>query len=187
MPVLREVPFLVGARIALRPLGPADATSDYLRWLNDPAVLRYRAPKAFPTTSTQLRSWIASLPDRGDLVLAIRLRRGDRHVGNIALNTIQWPHRCAELSILLGAKDVWGRGLGREAIGLLTDHAFTAMGLNRVWAESPNPAFNRSVEGLGWTKEGIKREALLVDGAFADLVCWGLLRAAWRAGAWRHE
>lgn len=187
MSELREVPFLVGDRIALRPLGPADATADYLQWLNDPDVLRYRAPKAFPTTAAQLRSWIASLPDRGDLVLAIRLRRGDRHVGNIALNTIQWTHRCAELSILLGAKDVWGRGLGREAIGLLTDHAFTAMGLNRVWAESPNPAFNGSVERLGWKKEGVKREAILVDGAQADLACWGLLRREWRPGSWKRK
>lgn len=176
-----QPPFLTGERLVLRPLVAADATRDYLAWLNDPEVLRYRAPKAFPTTMPQLRAWIASLPERGDVVLAMRTKRGDRHVGNVALNTILWVHRSAELSILLGARAVWGRGYGAEAITLLTTHGFAAMGLNRIWAESPNPAFNRSVEGLGWRKEGVKREALLVDGALADVTCWSILAREWRA------
>lgn len=175
-----QPPFLAGARLVLRPLVPADATRDYLTWLNDPEVLRHRAPKAFPTTMAQLRDWIDSLPGRGDLVLAIRLKRSDRHVGNIALNTILWPHRSAELSILIGARDVWGRGYGAEAITLLTAHGFAAMGLNRIWAESPNPAFNRTVSGLGWRKEGVKREALLVDGRLADVTCWSILAREWK-------
>lgn len=180
----RQPPFLIGDRLALRPLVATDATRDYLAWLNDPEVLRYRAPKAFPTTLPQLRDWIASLPGRGDLVLAIRTRRGDRHVGNIALNTILWVHRSAELSIMLGARDARGRGYGREAIALLTDHGFAAMGFNRIWAESPNPAFNRTVESLGWRQEGMKREALLVDGRLSDVACWSILAREWTA---RHR
>ena len=173
--------FLVGERLMLRPLVSADATRDYLAWLNDPEVLRYRAPKAFPTTMPQLRAWIASLPQRGDLVLAIRTKRGDRHIGNVALNTILWVHRSAELSIMLGAHGTRGRGYGREAIALLTRHGFASMGLNRIWAESPNLAFKRAVESLGWRKEGVKREALLVDGKLQDVVCWSILAREWRA------
>lgn len=175
-----EQPFLKGPRIALRPLGPADATPAYLAWLNDPNVLRYRAPKAFPTTMAQLRQWIDGLPQRGDLVLAIAMGRTGRHVGNVALNTIQWVHGTAELSIMIGARDVWGRGIGAEAIALVTAHAFGAMGLRRLWAESPNPAFNGAMRKLGWRREGRKREAFLVDGAHADLECWGLLDREWR-------
>lgn len=177
----QQPPFLTGERLVLRPLVAADATRDYLAWLNDPDVLRYRAPKAFPTTMPQLREWIAALPGRGDLVLAIRTRRGDRHLGNIALNTILWVHRSAELSIMLGAADARGRGYGREAIALLTAHGFASMGLNRIWAESPNPAFNRAVESLGWRREGVKREALLVDAKLCDVTCWSILAREWRA------
>ncbi|MBL8700135.1 MAG: GNAT family N-acetyltransferase [Alphaproteobacteria bacterium] len=175
-----QPPFLTGERLVLRPLVAADATRDYLAWLNDAEVLRYRAPKALPTTMPQLRAWIASLPGRGDLVLAIRTKRGDRHVGNIALNTILWVHRSAELSIMLGAADARGRGYGREAIALLTAHGFASMGLNRIWAESPNPAFNRAVASLGWRREGLKREALLVDGKLVDVVCWSILAREWK-------
>lgn len=175
-----EAPFLNGERVALTPLGRADASPDYLAWLNDQEVLRYRAPKAFPTTMRELEAWIDALPERGDLVLAIRPRDDDRHIGNIALNSIQWVHRSAELSVMIGAKDVWGEGYGGEAIALLTDHAFDRMGLHRVWAESPNPAFNTAVARLGWIEEGAKRDAFLLDGSFVDIACWSILDNEWR-------
>ncbi len=175
-----EPTFLAGKRIILRPLGLADATDDYLSWLNDPAVLRYRAPKAYPTTRAQLKAWIESLPSRGDVVLAIRMKDGDRHIGNISLNTIQWVHRSAELSIMIGAKDVWGKGIGTEAIGLLTEHGFNSMGMNRLWAESPNPGFNKAMKKLGWVREGVKRQAFLLDGGYTDFVCWSLLAGEYR-------
>ena len=53
------------------------------------------------------------------------------------------------------------------------------MGLERVWAESPNPAFNGAVRSLGWTREGVKREAFLLDGNRVDIECWAVLRREW--------
>ncbi len=165
----------------LSPLGPSDANSAYLAWLNDPEVLRYRGPKAFPTTMPELVEWIASLPARNDLVLSVRMRSDRRHIGNISLNSILWVHRSAELAIMIGEKDVWGSGYGSEAMELLTAHAFTAMGLNRLSADSPNPAFHAAMRKLGWVHEGTRRSAFLVDGAFVDFECWGLLAQEWAA------
>ena len=159
----------------LRALTESDISEDYLAWLNDPAVLRYRGPKAYPSNLAQLKRYVESIPARGDLVLAICMKRTNRHVGNIALNTILWIHRNAELSIMIGAKDIWGRGIGKEAINLITRHAFESMGLHRLWAESANPLFNAAVKSLGWTREGTKRETFLIDGQFADMECWSIL------------
>lgn len=168
--------FIHSEHLELTGLQPEDFSDEYLAWLNDPDVLRFRARKAFPTGRDQLHGYVDSAAARGDLVLAIRLRENGRHIGNIALNSIDWPHGSAELSIMIGAKDVWGCGLGREAIRAVTSHAFQNMGLRRIWSESPNPAFNAAVRALGWTHEGVKRQAFLVDGAFVDIDCWGLLR-----------
>lgn len=179
---MKQPPFLIGERLILRALTPADASEDYLAWLNDPAVLRYRAPKAFPSGEGSLRAYLDSVPGRGDLHLAICLKDGGRHIGNLSLSSIQWVHGTAELSIMIGAQDLAGGGYGREAMALVTAHAFRSMGVRRLWAESPNPAFNRSMERLGWVKEGVKRQALLVDGDYADLTCWGLMKDEWRKG-----
>jgi RimJ/RimL family protein N-acetyltransferase len=167
--------FLTGDRLVLRSIVPEDATESYLGWLNDPEVLRFRGPKAFPSSMADLRRYLDSAPDRGDLHLAVCERVGERHIGNVSLNNILWVHRSAELSIMLGARDAWGKGYGGEAMALLADHAFRSMGLNRVWAESPNPAFNAAVRRLGWTHEGTKREAFLLDGRFVDIECFAIL------------
>jgi RimJ/RimL family protein N-acetyltransferase len=170
-----EPVFLQGQSVSLTALGAGDISEDYLAWLNDADVLRYRTAKAFPTTMAQLKEWIEKIPVRGDLVLAIRTRDERKHIGNIALNSIWWVHRSAELAIMIGSKDVWGRGYGTEAISLLTTHAFKKMGLHRLWAQSPNPSFNTAVAKLGWIKEGTQREAFMIDGKLTAIECWGLL------------
>jgi RimJ/RimL family protein N-acetyltransferase len=170
-----QPPFLEGEKVRLRALVVADVSEDYLAWLNDPSILRHRGSKGYPFTLAEIKRYIDTIPERGDLVLAICERETGRHVGNIALNTILWIHRSAELSIMIGAKDVWGQGLGKETIYLVTCHAFESMGLNRLWAESPNPAFNGAVKVLGWTHEGTKRQAFLIDGRFVDMDCWSMM------------
>ena len=171
--------FLETPRLLLRAVCQEDVTDEYLAWLNDVEVLRYRSPKAFPSTMESQRAYIAGIGARGDLMLAICVRENRRHIGNIALNSIQFVHRSAELGMMIGAKDVWGKGYAKEAISAVTTHAFANMGLERLWAESPNPAFNAAVRKLGWTKEGTRREAFLLDGVFVDLECWGLLKREW--------
>jgi RimJ/RimL family protein N-acetyltransferase len=160
-------------RLTLDPLRPEDVVDDYVRWQNDPDVLRYRARRT-SLSADELRRYIATLPS-GDHVFAIRERSSARHIGNVALNSVLPFHGSAELSIVIGARDSWGKGYGREAIAAVTEFGFGEMALRRIWAESPNPAFNRIVAGLGYLHEGTKRQALRVGETFVDLECWGLL------------
>lgn len=176
-----EPVFLAGPKVVLRPLLESDASAEYLSWLNDPLVLKHSSRKTFPTTMSDLKRYLGNIPASGDVVLAVCEAATRRHVGNIALNSIVWPFGSAELSIMLGAKDIWGKGYARNAIELLTAHAFESMGLRRLWAESPNPAFNAVMDALGWTREGVKREAFLLDGKFVDFECWGLLKGEYLA------
>lgn len=155
--------------ITLRPLTPDDASQIYLDWLNDPEVSRYRAPRKTMTMEA-LREWIENIPERGDKVFAIST--DDRHIGNIALNTI--VDGSAELSIMIGAKDVWGRGYGSEAIRQITRYGFGVLGLDSLWAESPNPAFNAAMRKLGWKREANRRNEHF------DLECWSCERRAVR-------
>jgi RimJ/RimL family protein N-acetyltransferase len=173
--------FIEGKTLILRPLSMADASDAYLAWLNDAEVLRYRGPKAFPSRRADMERFLERIQAGGDLHLAVCLRATGVHVGNLSLNSINWPHGHCELSIMIGARDQWGKGIGREAIDLATRHAFRSMGLRRLWAESPNPGFNAVVKRLGWKQEGVKRQAFLLDGNHVDIECWGLLKSEWTA------
>ena len=170
--------FIKGERVNLRPLTSSDVGETWLSWLNDPVVLRYRGPKAFPSTLSDIHRYLGN--QNGDLRLAICSDKSG-HIGNITLGSINWVHRSAELNIMLGIGR--GEGFGKDAIGSLVNHAFSNMGLLRVWAESPNPAFIGAVCSLGWTKEGIKRKAFLLKGEFIDIECWAILKGEEKLGA----
>lgn len=141
------------AMLTLRPLTLDDASDEYLSWLNDAEVNKYS--RRTGETMEGLRSWLER--DSPDLRLAICL--DGRHVGGISLSADD------EISIMIGARDVWGRGYGTEAVRQLTERAF-AMGRKRVWAESPNPAFNATMRKLGWTHEGTR------PSPFGAMECW---------------
>ncbi|RCK33565.1 GNAT family N-acetyltransferase [Thalassospira xiamenensis] len=173
--LIKQSPFIRCGEINLRALTFDDVRQPYLDWLNDSDVLKWRGPKAFPKVVGDIEQYISSVRDQSQLVLAIEETATKKHLGNISLAHIQWVHRNAEINIMIGDADVRGRGLGGVAIKALAAHAFNNMGLHRVWAESPNPAFNATVAKLGWQKEGTKREAFLVDGKLVDITCWSLL------------
>lgn len=136
---------LIGPRVKLETLTVDDASPDYLEWLNDPDVLRYRNAPA-STSWLDLLSWIEDKPADSER-FTIKVR--GHHIGNLSLDGII-PGETADLGIMIGAKDVWGHGYGREAISLLADHGLLDMGLKRITASSPNPAFNAIMRKLGW-------------------------------------
>ncbi|GAB4192634.1 MAG: hypothetical protein OHK0024_32810 [Thalassobaculales bacterium] len=158
--------------VDLAPLAAADISAEWCAWLADAEVMRWRAAEPFAATPADLAAYLDAAAARGDRVFAVRL--DGRHVGNIALNAIDPRHASAELSIMIGARDAWGRGVGRAAVAALAPLAF-ASGLNRLWAESPNPAFNAVMRRLGWRHEGVRAQAFRKRGMFFDTHCWARL------------
>jgi [ribosomal protein S5]-alanine N-acetyltransferase len=177
--------FLAGDLVALRPLVESDADGPYPGWLNDPEVCRYNSHHVFPYTPAQAREWIASIPARGELVLAITLHEDQAHVGNVSLQAIDRVTRSAELAILLGERRTWGRGVGLESARLVVEHGFSAMNLHRIHlgTTEDNSAMRRIAERLGMQQEGIRREAAYNDGRYVDVIEYGLLAREHRGGA----
>jgi len=174
---MAKTEFINGENIFLRKLSMEDVTDNYLRWLNDPDVLRYRGKKAYPSNIEDLRDFIKLAQVSKDLFLAICLKNTSKHIGGISLTSIDFIHRTAALSIMIGEKSEWSKNYGKEAIIVLTKHAFMNMNLNRLWTQSPNPVFNAIMKKLGWIHEGTKRKMFLLDGEYVDVECYGILKS----------
>lgn len=177
-------PFLRGANIYLRGLGRADLEGPYFHWLNDREVTRWMLTGMFPNTEqAMVRFWEGQTQSPSDLLFAICLADGDRHVGNIGLHRIHWVCRSAEIGILLGEREVWGKGVGSEALRLVIEYAFVRLNLNRLYAGAvaKNVGSTRLFEKAGFSREGLMREAYFVDGAYEDCVTLSLLRREWTA------
>jgi len=114
-------------RVRLRPLEPADAPL-LETWLADPEVTEALFVPSSP--EADYRAEVAA--SEADLNLGIVLSDG-RLVGVAGLSAVDLEAHSASLAIFLGNKSTWGRGIGREAAALAIDHAFGALGLERLW------------------------------------------------------
>jgi [ribosomal protein S5]-alanine N-acetyltransferase len=108
-----------------------------------------------------------------------------RIVGVVSLGSIsEWPQLAATSGYWLGAGET-GKGFMRDALASMLDIAFEEKKLHRVVA-AIMPANRRShavAEALGFTKEGVARGLIEVDGAWRDHVVWAVLSTEWRGGA----
>ena len=89
-------------------------------------------------------------------------------------------HSC-ELGIIIGDKDYWNRGYGRETICLLLDYAFRYWNVHRVGLEtsSANPRAIHCYTACGFIEEGRLRQAEWQNGQYVDTVLMGILRDEW--------
>lgn len=167
----------------LRPLERTDLNARYLAWLNDPEVTRYTEVGTFPTTAEDLDNYYRSITaSKNDVMLAVVDKKSGRHIGNVKLGPIHWLHRTATFGILIGEKDLWGKGVGLEATRLMVEYGFERLNLRRivlgVFAE--HEAAVRCYEKVGFKIEGRFREKIFHEGEYKDSLWMGLLRSEYK-------
>jgi RimJ/RimL family protein N-acetyltransferase len=167
---------LDGPRVTLVTLHVEDVTERYVRWMSDPLVIRYLESRHAPSSAERVREFVATTQaDADQHLMAIRLQDGDEHIGNIKLGPVNRVHRSADIGIIIGERDQWGKGYATEAIALMTDHAFGTLGLHKLNAGcyAPNEGSARAFEKAGWTREGLRRAQYLSDGEWVDEILVG--------------
>jgi ribosomal-protein-alanine N-acetyltransferase len=82
-----------------------------------------------------------------------------------------------------------GRGLMREGLAQVVQHAFLTMGLHRLEAnvQPGNAPSIALVRALGFTKEGYSKRYLKIGGEWLDHERWAILAEDWRTPAAREE
>ena len=100
----------------------------------------------------------------------IRIPESETVIGTIALNSIVWG---AFRSCFLGYgldKDHIGNGYMTEAVNMVTEYAFSELGLHRIEANvmPRNTASLRVLEKCGFEPEGLARKYLLINGVWED-------------------
>ena len=109
----------------------------------------------------------------------------ERHADNVLMGICTFFHfhvvsRRAELGYALG-RPFWGSGYMHEALEAFITYAFETLGLNRLEADIDprNLASAKTLERLGFQKEGLLRERWIVSGEVSDTGLYGLLRRDW--------
>jgi len=175
-----EEPLLMGDTIYLEGLSKKHVSEQYAGWLNDKDVCRENSHGNVHNTIEMTRDYVASVNKAANIaVFAIISKKENRHVGNISLGRISWINNSGEISILIGGKDYWGKGIGTEAYRLVISYGFNILGLHRLYSGMTvrNKGMIKVAEKVGMVKEGLSKEAFSKEGVFIDVVNLAILNS----------
>ncbi len=170
------------ARLTLRRITPEDA-DDFYQIYSNPEVMRYWSTPPLPNRDAALEQ-IASIQkgfDRRELLKwGIARLTDNRLIGSVTLFHPDFTHHRVELGYALG-RDYWRQGYMQETLQAVLDYAFNTLNMHRIEADVDprNDASVRTLERLGFKREGYLRERWHVGGEIQDAYFYGLLRPDW--------
>jgi len=182
--------------IILRPFTELEVWDDvvstnYREWFERPEIVELTSHGILPKTMESFVKYIQRNDGSSYIVYSIcieeerndgnGLKFGKKHIGNIALQQINWINRSAELAIIIGEKDYHGKGIATFAVNCMLYHAFVKMGLHRVWSgtSEENKGMQRVFEKCGFDDEATFREAKWSNGKFVHIRGFGILGDEW--------
>lgn len=177
--------FLVGEKIDLAGLRRTDLDA-LAHWWDDAEVTHFLEMGARPTREKDIEAfWRMTSESDDNVVFAIRAKDG-RVVGTCGLYAISWVCRRAQFNILIGERDVWGKGYGTEAARLILHYAFDKLNLESVQlgVNADNQRAIASYQRAGFVAEGVRRRFIYRNGRYYDMAVFSVLREEYKpAGA----
>jgi RimJ/RimL family protein N-acetyltransferase len=114
-------------------------------------------------------------------VINFAIEADGKYIGSCGLFHVDPIGHTAELGIIIGDKDYWGKGYGRDAVSLLLEYAFRYRNFHKVYLKT-NGRNERAIcayRACGFVEEGRLREQVYSDGRYDDAVYMGILRKEW--------
>ena len=173
---------LKGARTVLRPMEPADADRQYLFDQDmELAVLDCRPP--VPTRRERTADFVGQRHEDHRDVVRMAIEADQQYIGHCSLTGLRDLHGNLELGIVIGDREYWSKGYGREVVDLLLVYGFQALGARRIalTTHEDNPRAIRCYAACGFIEEGRPRQAFWTGRRYADLVEMSILRDEWMA------
>ncbi len=165
-------------RLYIRPLKESDAMGNYPNWFNDKEVCKYNSHGDTLYTQDMAKKYIQTVNnDDRYQIFAIIDKATQKHIGNISLQSIDKKNKNAEFAIILGEKEFWNKGYAYEASKLILEYGFTTLLLHRIYCGTSilNLPMQKLALKLGFTQEGVLKEAMVKKQTFFDLIIYGII------------
>jgi RimJ/RimL family protein N-acetyltransferase len=192
----QSLPVIKTPRLVLRWISEDDVDA-ILEIFSDPQVVRYLSHTSLADREAAAAmqreiaennrkglvwKWGIALADTVADSVAGSWAVGGKLIGTATLFNLSLSNGRAELGYAMG-RAYWGQGYMHEALTALVKHAFEAAELRRLEADVDprNPASIRTLERLGFQREGYLRERWHVAGEIQDAFFYGLLKREWQA------
>jgi RimJ/RimL family protein N-acetyltransferase len=128
---------VIGEKIKLRDKKLADVRNDY-KWQADPELARLDAAQVLITSfAVYLLDYAAEIhtPRRDRYPMAVETLDG-KHIGNTSCYDIDDKKAEAQFGIMIGDRDYWDKGYGKDIVKTMVSHLFRSTGLKRIYLKT---------------------------------------------------
>lgn len=147
-------------------------------WYNDYTTTQYNSHGIYPISINQELDYLKNeLNNPNTILLAIYTKVDNLLIGNISLTSIDLLNKKAELSITIGDTNHRKQSISIQAVGLMLEHAFTRLNLNRVYLGTHEALMDwiTKLNVLGFIQEGILRDEFHRSGKYYNAIRAGVL------------
>lgn len=169
---------ILGKKVTLRAVEEADLLILH-KWANDPTTQDIIGNIHLPSSFEYQKNWFKNLQTD---ILNQRFAIETEELGIIGLSSIiqiDWRNSHAWHGIVLGDKDIRGKGYGFDAVMATMRYAFDELNMERLdgsMIEYNELSINFYCEKLGWKKEGIRRNYYFRRGQYWDQIIVGITK-----------
>jgi len=175
----KQVVFLRGKKVILRPFNKATDLETFWRWINDPDNNQFLTTnKPIPMVAEE--RWFDEQPRPNAIALAIETKDGQL-IGNMGLHQIDWVSRFATTGAMIGEAEFRGQGYGTDAKMILLNYAFNRLGLRKIMSHvlSFNGRSLRYSKKCGYREEARIKEMHFRNGQYYDDIILSVTREEW--------
>jgi ribosomal-protein-alanine N-acetyltransferase len=153
----------------------------YLHWLRDQEVIRYIGREEYfgEISFNEVKDYITSIwGNKYVSFWAVYLAENDMFIGTAKINYFNETGlklKTADIGIMIGERNIWGKGIAGLTLGLLCEYAFNILGVRKLTAGAvaKNIAVIKAFKNNGFVEEGRIRDKLLIGGEYHDHVLMG--------------
>lgn len=133
--------------------------------------------------------WKALLQTAPEVMLRHGVVLRDHLVGFVELSDFDRQRETAHFGIAIGARSLWGQGIGFQAGQLMLQHGFHHLNLSEIHAEvhAPNLRSLALMGKLGFQETGQNIQPEIYRGTFAEVKGFVLTRHSWERRCSEHQ
>jgi ribosomal-protein-alanine N-acetyltransferase len=170
-----------GEKVRLVPLDKEKHLANAVAWMNDPEVTAWTLVGDVPMTRLAEEQFCdeAMRTDPTRVTFAVETLGGE-HVGFTGFHHIDYRDGVGTTGVLIGRRDLWGKGIGADVVRVRARYAFEVLGLRLLLSEvmGGNVASVRMLERAGYREVGRIPGRYFKRGAYRDGLTFALERSA---------
>ena len=168
---------LKGERTIIRPFAEDDITDRYVSWLNNKELMKFSNQRFIKHDKITSLDYLNSFFGTSNGFFAVECSCTNKLIGTM---TVYFDQRLAvaDVGILIGEKEVAGKGYGAECWCVMLEWLKTRKEVRKITAGtvSVNKPMLSLMHAASMQEDGFRRQQELIDGKPVDILYFALYR-----------